>query len=650
MLRLIRRILDSKVGVWLALAFVVFVGLAFAAADLSGQLSSFGTSAGGGKSVLTIGEREVDEAEMRQRLQDGYGAASARQPELDLAGFIRGGGFEATVDRVLNAVGLEQFALANRLAAGKRLVDGEIASTPSFQGAGGTFDEAAYRRLLAENRLTEAQLRDDIRNGLLTRQLLAPVATNAYVPPSIARRYAQLSLESRSGQLASVPAAAMPRGAAPTDAEVAAFYRRDIARYTVPERRVLRLARFGKDTVAAKAVPNDAQIAEYYRANAARFGASERRDITQVTFFDQASADAFAQKVVGGQTIAAAARDAGLQPLAIRDQDRAAYARTAGDAAAAAVFGAAEGTLLPPVRSQGGFVVARVDKVTRRPAQTLAQARDTIARELTAERAASLLSALDASIYDRVSNGESLPDIAKAEGLALDTTPPVTAAGTDPDTPQTAPALPPQIAQRLAQMSADDDPIVDTLVPDEQFFIADVERVVPAAPRPLAAIRALVVADLVADRQLAAARALADAIIVRVNAGQTLAQAVAAAGVRLPPVQPIKAGRQELEAAQGQVPPPLVLMFAMAPGTAKRVAAPNDAGYGIVALTNVTQGDPAKAQALATARRRQLSSQLGDEYGRQFALAARRVVGETKNEAALAKLREEMAGGAAAAR
>ena len=648
MLRLIRRMLDSKVGVWVALAFVVFVGLAFAAADLSGQMASFGTSVGGGNGALTVGDRKVDEAEMRQRVQDGYRAASARQPELDLASFVRGGGFEATVDRVLNAVGLEQFALRNGLAAGKRLVDGEIASTPSFQGAGGRFDETAFRRLLAENGLTETDLRDDIRNGLLTRQLLAPVATDAFVPPSIARRYAQLSLESRAGSLATIPASAMAAGAPPSAAEVTAFYRRNLARYTVPERRVLRLARFGKDTVAAKAVPNDAQVAEYFRANADRFGASERRDITQVTFFDRAAAEGFAQTVRGGQAIVAAAKTAGLQPLVIRDQDRAAYARSAGEAAAAAVFGAAEGTLLPPVRSQGGFIVARVDGVTRRPAQTLAQARDTIVQELTAERSASLLSELDARIYERVSDGDPLPDIARAEGLTLDTTPPVTAAGANPDAPAAAPVLPPAIAQRLAQMSADDDPIVDTLVPDEQFFIADVERVVPAAPRPLDTIRARVAADLVADRQLAAARAVADAIIARVNRGQTLSQAVAAAGVRLPAVQPIRASRQELEAAQQQVPPPIALMFAMAPGTAKRVAAPAAAGYGVVALTTVTPGDAAKARTLATQRRRQLSSELGDEYGRQFALAARKAVGETRDEATLAKLRGELAGGAAA--
>lgn len=649
MLRLIRRILDSKFGVWLGLAFLLVIGAAFAAADLSGTLSGIGATGGGstGGTVLTIGDREVGEAELRDRVQGGYRAASARQPELDLTSFITGGGFEATVDRVLNAVGLEEFGRSQGLVASKRLVDGRIASEPSFQGAAG-FDPVAFRRILAENGMTEAQVRADLENEVLTRQLLVPVTTGAVMPPSIARRYAQLSLESRTGALAGVPASAMPRGAPPASAEVAAFYKKNIARYTVPQLRVIRIARFGKETIAAKAAPSDADIAAFYRANQDRFGPSERRSITQVTFFDQAAANAFATKVRGGQSFAAAATTAGLQPLTIADQDRAAYARSRGEPLAKAVWGAQQGAVLPPVRSQGSFTVARVDAITRRPARSLAEARSTIVEELTTERTAQLLSELDARLYERVQDGESLPDIARAEGLTLDTTPAVTASGMDPNSPSPQPVLPPQLTQRLSTLTTEDEPVIDTLVPDQLFYIADVERVVPAAPRPLAAIRERVAADLVSDRQLAQARKVADAIIARVNKGESLAAAVKASGIDLPAVQPLQANRQQLEQVRGQVPPPLTLLFAMAPNSAKRLPAPNRAGYGVVALTSVTAGDISKAEALVRSASRELSSSTGTEYGLQFARAAREAVGESRNESALNALRGSLTGAAPA--
>lgn len=644
MLRLIRRMLDSRIGVILALAFVVFVGFAFALTDVSRQVSGFGSSVGGGGDVISVGKAQIGDTELRDRVQSGYRAASARQPELTLTSFVAGGGFETVIERTLNLLGLEQFALASGMRAGKRLVDGEIASEPTFRGASGTFDEATYRQVLAQNQLSDAELRDDIRAGLMARQLLVPIGLNPFVPPSIARTYATLSLESRSGLVAAIPANAMPVGAAPTDAEVAAFYRANLSRYTVPERRVVRIARFGTDTIAARAAPSEAELAAAYRQNAAQYSATELRNLTQVSFFDQAAAQAFYRAVSGGQSMAAAAQAAGLQPVTIENQDRAAYARSNGEALAQAAFYAPEGRVLAPVRSQGSFTVVRVDDVSARPARSLDQARGELTEQLTRTRSAQLLSELSDRLYDRIDNGESLPDIARAEGLELTTTPAVTTAGVNPDGAEGQPVLPPQVAQRLSVLNSGDDPTIETIAPDDQFYIADIERVVPAAPRPLARIRERVVADLVAERQAARARTVADQVIARVGRGESLAAALRATGINLPPVEAVSVRRQDLEAAQGAVPAPLRLLFAMAPGSAKRIAAPNDAGYGVVVLSNVTSGDAAAAAQLVRARGQALAATWADEYQAQFALAARQAVGVELDDAALNSLRGELTG------
>ena len=648
MLRLIRRMLDSRVGVWLAIGFVVLVGIAFAGADLSGTLSGLGTNlGGGGGSVVTIGEQEVGEAEFRDRVQTGYAAAAQRQPGLTLQQFVEQGGFDATVERVLNAVGLEQFGRSVGLVAGRKLVEGEIASEASFFGPTGRFDQATYERVIRENGLTDAQLRDDIRNGVLTRQLLVPVGLNSYMPPSIARAYARLSLESRTGQVVEVPSDRMPAGAAPTDAQVAEFYAKNRARYTVPERRVFRVATFGPEAVAAKARPTDAQIAAAYQADQATYGTQQLRDITQVSFFDQAAAQRFAAAVAGGQSVAAAARAAGLEPLTIRDQTRDAYARTNGAAVAQAVYGAAEGQLVGPVKSQGSFVVARVDKVTNRAARPLSAVRGEIAERLTAERSQALLSELDSRLYERIDDGESLPDIARAEGLALTTTAPLTNAGVDPDNPGAEPPLPPELIRKLSVAAAGDDPVIEPLGDGERFAIVDVQKVVPATARPLASIRAQVAADLVRQRQQARARQVADGMIAAVAKGQTLTQAIAAAGVSLPAPRTVSLSRRELQAAQGPVPAPLRLLFAMAPGKAKRVSAPDQKGYGVVVLTAVKAGDPKQADAFVAQAGQQLADLLGNEYQQQFALAARQAVGTTRDDAALGELRRSLTGAAA---
>ncbi|MGJ3628094.1 hypothetical protein AB5I41_16010 [Sphingomonas sp. MMS24-JH45] len=52
-----------------------------------------------------------------------------------------------------------------------------------------------------------------------------------------------------------IPYASVNTGAAPTDAEAGDWYRRNVARYTVPERRVMRYIVVDAATVKARAAP-----------------------------------------------------------------------------------------------------------------------------------------------------------------------------------------------------------------------------------------------------------------------------------------------------------------------------------------------------------------------------------------------------------
>ena len=58
-----------------------------------------------------------------------------------------------------------------------------------------------------------------------------------------------------------VPASISTPRISATDAELQAFYRRNVARFTVPERRVIRYARVTPEMVKAAATPTDAEVA-----------------------------------------------------------------------------------------------------------------------------------------------------------------------------------------------------------------------------------------------------------------------------------------------------------------------------------------------------------------------------------------------------
>ena len=102
-------------------------------------------------------------------------------------------------------------------------------------------------------------------------------------------------------------------------------------------------------------------------------------------------------------------------------------------------------------------------------------------------------------------------------------------------------------------------------------------------------------------------------------------------------------GREELAQTQ-QVPPVLALMFSMARGTVKRLEAPQDNGWFVVQLDEVTVPEIDEQDPLIGATRQQLAGVYGDEYAEQLVLAAQREVGVERNQEAIDAVARQLTG------
>ena len=598
MLSFFRRIINSKAGVVVTFIVLGVIALAFAAGDITG-LAGNGPSLSGG-SVATVGGTKISPAELRQRVQTELAGARQRIPTLTMEQLLEQGGLQSTLDRAVNGVALERFGQDQGMVVSKRSIDGVIAGIPGLRGPNGQFDPVRYQQLLADQKLTDAQVRTDIARDIIAQQLMLPTQGATQVPQKVALPYASLMLEKRSGQIAFVPASALAGGSAPTDAELQAFYRRNVARFTVPERRVIRYARVTPEMVKAAATPTDAEIAAAYKSQAPRFAAAEKRTIAQVVVADQAGANAIA---------------------------------------------APRGGVIGPVRGPLGWVVAKVESIEQSPGKTLEQAKPELIAALSKDKLARALSDLHDKLDDALGKSATFDEVTADQKLSATTTPALLANGTNPDSPGTAadPAIAPIVGAAFQMAEGDPAQLVPT-GQDGSFAVVALGRVVPAAPRPLDQVRAQVAADYAADRARAAARKLATDILAKVNKGTPLSQAMATAGRPLPPVQPAVATRAQLASAQGQVQAPLALMFAMAKGNAKLLEAPNNAGWLIVKLDQIVPGDAKGVPQAVAGARASIAQLVGREYAEQFARAVRNAVGVKTDAAALAKVRADLTG------
>ena len=645
MLNLFRRGASSKI-------LLVFLGLALFAMVVTG----FGTgggglgdlSVGGGGRIVSVGSEGITEAELTQQVNQQLNQARERQPELDIGTFFRGGAFEEIVRQMIALKAMTSFGREQGIAASKRMIDGEIASIPAFHGLAGRFDPQVFQAALRRENITEQQLRDDIAASLIQRQILLPVAGNAQVPLGMAQQYASLLLEQRTGSVGLVPSEAMATGPEPTQAEINAFYRDQQARYVIPERRVLRYAVIGPEQVRSAAAPTDAEIAAFYKANQARYAAQETRTLSQVVLPDQAAARAFADRIGRGASFADAARQAGFSAAdtAIGEQTRAQLSSLASDAVAQAAFSAAEGATTQPVQSPLGWHVLRVEGINRTEGRPLASVRDEIVQQLSAQKAEQALGDLVARVEDALGEGSSFEEVARANGLTVQQSPPITATGQQPGVQDWQ--LPPELQPLLRpgfEMTVDEDPIVETVTPNQRFAMLDVERVVPAAPPALNQIRDQVRRDLVAQRANERARQLATALANRINAGTAPREAFAAADVALPNVESVTARRVDIARPDQPVPPPLAMLFSLPQGRAKILEAPNGAGWFVVHLASRVAGDSRTNPGLVQATRSEFARILGEEYAAQFTRAVERRLDVERDEEALARVKRQMQGG-----
>lgn len=642
MLSFIRRISKSKIGTWVMAAVLIAILGGFALADLSnfgtGSLG-FGMSSG---TLVKVGDQEINERDVSDLMQRRLQQVRQQRPDAEYSSII--GDLDGLLDSLVTDRSLMAFADKYGLPLSKRLIDAEITQLPATKGFDGKFSEQRYQQFLQSERMSDAQVRQLLAGGLVQRLLLTPVAVNGRISVGMATPYASMLLESRQGEAAVIPVDAFKAGLKPTDAQLQSFYAANRGRYVVPEQRVLRIARIGPDQVSG-ASASDQEIAAYYNANKATYASNETRSLTQVVVPDAGAATAIAQRAKGGATLAAAAAPAGNNAAisTLKDETRDAYAGVAGQKAAAAVFAAPSGALVGPVQSDFGWIVAKVDSVKTVPGKTLEQAKPEIAAKLNGDKRKGAIEDLVDKVQNAVDGGSNFAEAVASAKLSVTTTPLITANGSSRADPSFK--LPPELVPTLKagfETAPNDPPEVVTLPNNAGYALVSPGQVVPAAPAPLTSIREQVSSDWVNDEAMQRARATASQIAAKAGGTASLVDAVKAAGLALPPVQPIAARRIQVGQAQGNTAAALKALFKGGAGSARTVANPQGGGFFVVKVDKVVPGNALLDPGLIGQVRSELGQAAAQDYAEEFVADLKRDLKVKRNDNAIQAFRTRL--------
>lgn len=642
MLQFFRNFFQSKLGIPITLAFLALIAVAFASSDIAGT-GTFGGVAGGDR-VAVVGDEKIGSADFVRYADQALDQVREQNPTMSMPAFIEQGGLEEVLDQMIDRTAIAEFAREMGLRAGENLINSEILTIPAFRGANGEFDANTFRLALGRLNLTEATFRSDLAQGFLAQQLLVPASFGAKAPDKLVTRYAALLKERRAGGIAMIPASAFAPTGDPSQQALKAYYAENRGDFIRPERRVIRYATFGAETLGERAEPTAAEIRTRYEEDRARYAAREERRLTQLIVPTQQAANAIRERVAAGGSLEVAASEAGFDTTALGPISQQNLAAQSSAEVAQAAFAASRGAIAAPARSALGWHVVRVDGVDSTAARSLEQVREEIAEQLRIEKRQTALADLSASIEEQLGDGVSLTDVAEDLGVELATTRPIVATGQVYGAPEeTAPAVLAPALETAFQM-AEGQPQLAEIVPGETFLIFEASDITASAPAPLAQIRDDVVAAWRLDQGAKAARGAADRIMKRVEGGATLAAAVAEEEQALPGVEQVDLTREQLAAMQGRFPAPIALMFSMAEGTTKKLEAPEGNGWYVVDLTEIETGEVSRNDPIFAQAKADLGIAMGREYADQLRIALREELGVERNATAIEAVRKQLVG------
>ncbi|HEY5073034.1 MAG TPA: peptidyl-prolyl cis-trans isomerase [Caulobacteraceae bacterium] len=583
---------------------------------------------GGGDAVVSAGAHSMSPQDFRRIFQSEKARFEQQSQQEAPVELLVQNGFD---QQLLNAIAEDESEIEmlsrSGIAPAASLVDSEIRKMPiAFDRITGKFSEAQFTQALASQGLTPRQAQAEITDDLAQRHFGYALETGLRVPRIYAALTAIVGLENRDVTYFILDPKTVPQPPAPSDAQLLAFIKAHAAQLTRPEMRSISLVRFSAAAFAPTIVVDPAAVEKQFAFSKDSLSTPETRTIVQVPVKTAAQAAAAAARLTHGDDPAVIAKAFGAEPVTYTDKPQSAIADRK---LAAAAFSMKAGQVTGPVQGDLGLAVLKVVKVTPGVAATLESARAKIEADLRTNAAKDRAYQLSQKFDDARQAGSSVIDAARKVGVTVATVGPVTAQGVGLDG-KPNPLLTEKILKSAFSQTAGEDSDLEDAGSGE-YFALHVDKVIPAAPPPLAEIRPQLAKAWVNEQFTNALRAKADGLMDQLRKGAAMETVAGSVGGRV--VHQV--GMQRIAAQQYQAMGRDFLqgVFTSKPGEVFAAPTPNGQVF-VARLDAVRPGDlTTMGRAVETIRPR-LSQDYASDLLESVKAAARSRVKATINLAA----------------
>jgi peptidyl-prolyl cis-trans isomerase D len=484
-----------------------------------------------------------------------------------------------------------------------------IQSEPAFQ-VGGQYSPDAARAALGQAGISLDEFQSELRSGLRREQLENGIRATEFLTPTELKRMQALEDEEREVRYLILPDDKFP-AAVPDDAAVAAYYQAHQAQYLTTESVHLQYAELQLSTLEAQVTVTDADLHAQYDKEKSRLVTPERRRARHILITGPNDAAALKQaedvlaQARAGKDFSELARKYSQDPGSARNGGDLGWAERSAFVApfADALFDMKVGEIRGPVKTQFGYHIIRLDAIQPAAGKTFEEARAQLESDVRRDRATDRFGDIQEQLQSKLSEPNAdLGALAREFNLQQ---------GDIADYLRGEGAAPLGSAPALQDLLFGDPPLAagriggPVLLGDNALVIVKVLEHRKPAPKPIAAVRADIVAAITRERENTAATQAAEALRAKLEAGGSFDEAAAALGLKVDPAHFV--GRND-----PSVPLEVrTAMFAAAKPAGKPVyiALPlGTGGAAVAAITQVRTG-PASRDSQALADRAQQQAQ-----------------------------------------
>jgi peptidyl-prolyl cis-trans isomerase D len=556
-----------------------------------------------GKTAITANEVTTEFKREVERLQPLFGGKLSAEDARKM------GMMERTIDSLITRSLIDEASRSLGLVANDESILRAIASNPAFRSSSGQFDRELFRSRLSRIGFNEDSFMRAERSNMVRNQMASTLGAGIAAPAALLTPLLHWREERRVAEIIVVRDESVPLPAAPEVSVLEAYYKENTSRFMAPEYRALTVLLLRPADVAGGIAIDDAMIGEAYQQRQEEFNTPERRQVSQIVVDGQAAAARAGDMVTQGKSLEAISKALDSQIIDLGAVEM----RDLPEGLAEAVFKLPAGGTGQPVKTALGWHVVKVGQIQPGRVRTLAEARGQLEQDLQREKSLDGLSELANKVEDALGGGATLEEAAKRHNLKVVKFPAVDASGRGPNGKAVA-DLPK--SDQFLDVAFQTDPNTEsplTEVRNNGYFLLRVDGVTPPAPKPLAEVKAEVLATWQAERRHELARQKADALAEKLKAGTPAATVAQAAGLKIETSQPFNR-----EPGEGSTLPPAVVaeLFRVQPGG---IAVGSQQSATLVArLARIEPFDSKANPPITDAGRRRVSQALGADIADQY--------------------------------